>query len=107
MLTNCTFSHPCECYVHAREESETAGNLIDGSIKRNRWLRFKFQSSHVIENRSNRCIPPLQVKCFDYLLKGKDIVAVLPTGFDKSQLIQLLPDFVPVKANNIMLIGVN
>jgi len=28
------------------------------------------------------CLKPLQVKCFEYLLKGKDIVAVLPTGFD-------------------------
>ena len=25
-------------------------------------------------------LKPLQVKCFEYLLKGKDIVAVLPTG---------------------------
>ena len=42
---------------------------------------------------------------FEYLLKGKDIVAVLPTGFGfgKSLLFQLLLDFVPVKAdNNIM-----
>ena len=42
-------------------------------------------------------------KMFEYLLKGKDIVAVLPTGFGKSLLFQLLLDFVPVKAdNNIM-----
>jgi len=27
------------------------------------------------------CLKPLQVKCFEYLLKDKDIVAVLPTGF--------------------------
>ena len=25
-------------------------------------------------------LEPLQVKCFEYLLKGKDSVAVLPTG---------------------------
>ena len=40
------------------------------------------------------------MKCFEYLLKGKDIVAVLPTGFGKSLLFQFLPDFVPVKADN-------
>ena len=40
------------------------------------------------------------MKCFEYLLKGKDIVAVLPTGFGKSLLFQLLPDIVPVKADN-------
>jgi len=41
----------------------------------------------------NRCnflsfrLKPLEVKCFEYLLKDKDIVAVLPTGFGKSQLL--------------------
>jgi len=41
----------------------------------------------------NRCnflsfyLKPLQVKCFEYLLKGKDIVAVLPTGLGKSLLL--------------------
>jgi len=30
---------------------------------------------------------PIQVKCFEYLLKGKDIVVVLPTGFGKSRLL--------------------
>ena len=40
----------------------------------------------------NRCnflsfsLKPLQVKCFEYLLTGKDIVAVLSTGFGKSLL---------------------
>ena len=32
------------------------------------------------------CLKPLQVKCFEYLLKGKDIVAVLHSGFGKSLL---------------------
>ena len=43
---------------------------------------------------------PLQVKCFEYFLKGKDIVAVLPTGFGNSLLLHLLPDFLPVKVDN-------
>ena len=33
------------------------------------------------------CLKPLQVKCFEYLLKDKDIVAVLPLGFGKSLLL--------------------
>ena len=33
------------------------------------------------------CLKPLQVKCFEYLLKDKDIVAVLPAGFGKSLLL--------------------
>ena len=48
------------------------------------------------------CSKPFQVKCFEYLLKGKYIVAVLLTGFGKSLLFQLLPDFLPVKAAPIL-----
>ena len=36
----------------------------------------------------------------EYLLKGKVIVAVLPTGFGKSLLLQLVLDFLPIKADN-------
>ena len=47
-------------------------------------------------------LKPLQVKRFEYLLKGEDFVTVtvLPTGFGKSLLFQRLPDFLPVKADN-------
>ena len=41
------------------------------------------------------------MKCFEYLLKSKDTVAVLPTGFGKSLLFLLLADFVSVKAGTI------
>ncbi|KAJ7308645.1 hypothetical protein OS493_040389 [Desmophyllum pertusum] len=51
------------------------------------------------------CLKPLQVKCFEYVLKGLDVIAVLPTGFGKSLLFQLLPDFLPVKGDkNIVLV---
>ena len=52
------------------------------------------------------CLP--QTKNYEqkkkyYLQKGKDrFVAVLPTGFGKSLLFQALPDFFPVKADNII-----
>ena len=52
------------------------------------------------------CLKPLQVKCFEYLLKGYDIIAVLPTGFGKLLLFQLLPDFLPVKADKNVVIVV-
>lgn len=51
------------------------------------------------------CLKPLQVKCFESLLKGLDVIAVLPTGFGKSLLFQLLPDFLSVKrGKNIVLV---
>ena len=51
------------------------------------------------------CLKPLQVKFFEHTLKGLDVIAVLPTGFAKSLLFQLLPDFLPVKGEkNIVLI---
>ena len=41
-------------------------------------------------------IPKLkQIICFDHLLNGNDVLAVLPTGFGKSVLFQLLPDIIP------------
>ena len=45
------------------------------------------------------------MKCFEYLLKGKGIVAVLRTDFGKSLLFQLLPDFLPVKVDNDIVLG--
>jgi len=57
------------------------------------WSRVHLKNTKTLSVLSrlgyafNRCIKPLQVKCFEYLLKGKDIVAVLPTGFGKSLLL--------------------
>ena len=48
------------------------------------------------------CFKPLQAKGFEYVLKGKDIVVALLTGFGKSLLFQLLPDFLPVKVDNTL-----
>ena len=48
------------------------------------------------------CLKPLQAKSFEYLLKGNDVVAVLPPRFGKSLLFQLLPDFLPVTDNEFV-----
>ncbi|XP_028397832.1 ATP-dependent DNA helicase Q1-like isoform X3 [Dendronephthya gigantea] len=50
-------------------------------------------------------LKPLQIKCFEHILNGFDVVAVLPTGFGKSLLFQLLPNFLPTKADkNIVIV---
>ncbi|XP_057294694.1 uncharacterized protein LOC130623236 [Hydractinia symbiolongicarpus] len=50
-------------------------------------------------------LKPKQVQCFEYLGEGHHVIAVLPTGFGKSLIYQLLPDFVPErKAGNIVLV---
>ena len=49
---------------------------------------------------------PKQIECFKYLLKGFDVIAVLPTGFGKSILFQLLPDLLPAKSeSNIVIVA--
>ena len=50
-------------------------------------------------------LKPEQVKCFEYILQGYDVIAVLPTGFGKSLLYQLLPDILPTKTiQNIVIV---
>ena len=50
-------------------------------------------------------LKPLQVKFFEHALRLLDVIAVFPTGFGKSLLFQLLPDFLPVKGEkNIVLV---
>ena len=50
-------------------------------------------------------LKPLQMKCFEYILKGQDVIGVLPTGFGKSILFHLLPHFIPVKTSkNIVIV---
>ena len=44
------------------------------------------------------CLKPKQVQCFEYLLRGFDVFSILPTGFGKSIVFQLLSDFLPVKS---------
>ena len=46
---------------------------------------------------SNFCFKPKQIQCFDLLLKGHDVVAVLPTGYGKSLIFHLLPWILPYK----------
>ena len=50
-------------------------------------------------------LKPLQTKCLEYILKGKDVIGVLPTGFGKSLIFHLLPYVLPTKgAKNIVLV---
>ena len=51
---------------------------------------------------------PKQILCFEHLLAGRDVIGVLPTGFGKSVLFQLLSDFLPKKCpeheNNVIVV---
>ena len=51
------------------------------------------------------CLKPKQLQCFEYLLPGFDAFSILPTDFGKSLVFQLLPDFLPVKpCQNIVIV---
>ena len=45
---------------------------------------------------------PLQVKCFESILNGQDVIGVFPTGFGKSMLFHLrtVGQRTPVRENN-------
>ena len=48
----------------------------------------------------NICFKPKQVQCFDLMLRDFDTVAVLPTGYGKLLIFQLLPYVLPQKSVN-------
>ena len=48
---------------------------------------------------------PKQIACFDHIVHGNDLVAILPTGYGKSLVFQLLPFVLPVKSKkNIVIV---
>ena len=53
---------------------------------------YNMNALHRVENAltkvglSDIILKPQQVQCFEYLLQGYDVIAVLPTGFGKSLL---------------------
>ena len=50
-----------------------------------------FKQLHLAFARNNLhsfCLKPKQVQCFEYMLRGFDVITVLPTGFGKSLLFQ-------------------
>ena len=51
-------------------------------------------------------LKPLQVKCFDYILRRQDVIAILPTVFGNSLLFQVLPDFLPCKNDSNIVVVV-
>lgn len=54
----------------------------------------------------NIYLKPKQVVCLKYIFEGLDVIAILPTGFGKSLIYQLLPWMLPVKEkNNIVIVA--
>ena len=54
---------------------------------------------------SGFCLKVKQVQCFESLVTGHDVVCVLSTGYGKSLLFHLLPQLLPVKStNNIVIV---
>lgn len=56
-------------------------------------LFVRLQHTLSINNFPDFNLKPKQVQCFEAILNGKDVIGVLPTGFGKSFLFQVLPEF--------------
>ena len=53
-----------------------------------------YSSLHVAitqSSYSNVNLRPKQVKCLEAIYRGRDVVAILPTGYGKSMIFHLLP----------------
>ena len=64
-------------------------------------------STPACSSYSNFCFQAKQIKCFEYLLQGHHVVAILPTGYGKSLIFHLLPWILPQKSlgeENIVLV---
>ena len=67
------------------------------------WKVLKQLHGAFNNNFPSFCLKPKQVQCFEYLLQGFDVLSILPTGFGKSLVFQLLPDFLLDKSCQISL----
>lgn len=68
-------------------------------------LFSRIQTSLECNNVAGFFLKPKQVACWESLLNGHDVLAVLPTGYGKSLIYQLLPDFLPRKCSqNIVIV---
>ena len=67
-----------------------------------RRVRFSLNNGNV---PSGLNLKPLQMKCFEDMLRGQDVIGVLLAGFGKSMLFHHLPQFIPVKTTkNIVVV---
>lgn len=66
---------------------------------------FKRLQFSLEKNNFKRSLKPKQIACMDFLYRGLDVIAVLPTGFGKSLIYQVLPYLIPVKEkSNIVIV---
>ena len=66
-----------------------------------RRVRFSINNS----NYPSLNLKPLQMKCFEYMLKGQDVIGVLPTVFGKSMLFHFPTSFLFCKTTkNIVIV---
>ena len=73
-------------------------DVINGFFKRLQLSLAKTQLQGFI-------LKPKQISCLNYIYRGFDVVAVLPTGFGKSLIYQVLPFLIPVKdKSNIIVV---
>ena len=70
-------------------------------------LFSRIQSAMDQYNFGGMMLKPKQVQCWEHLVNGRDVIGVLPTGYGKSLIYQLIGDIIPAKKvgkNNIVIV---
>ena len=74
-------------YLHNINKNAMASKGLSEFIQFMKKLHLVLQ-----KNQINYCLKVKQIRCIHNIYKGRDVIAVLPTGYGKSITYQLLPD---------------
>ena len=84
------FQHHQNTFIQTRDESATTHSFLARVITQLSCALNRFPSL------PSFLFKPKQVQIWDYLMHGRDVIGVLPTGFGKSILFQLQANILPM-----------
>ena len=90
-----------KCFDYVLETRKSQNYKMDSFVATIKSIQTSLEKT----NLPAMCLKPMQVKCWHNAINGMDVMAVLPTGYGKSLIFQLLPFMLTVKnTRNIVII---